>query len=253
MRISASEWVLGDRPTAIRRAAAAGFDAIELDAIPGIDIAALQDDLAAAGLAVPSMCWAWNSESELGSPDPASRARAQTYLRGALEQAHELGASQIVVLPACRKDPWTDEPRIRGLERAAASIAEVLPDTPSDVGIALEGLRRIESFLMNTLDHSALVRSMIGHDDRVGLLADWYHVVVEEIDPVASMRQHAEAISLVHLAATERGPLLADSVGAAELAAQLRDMPAVRSYTIEYNVGDDDAALAQSLIFARSV
>lgn len=253
MRISVSEWVLGDRPTALRRAVAAGFDAIELDAIPGADTVALREELASAGLSVPSMCWAWNSDAELGSPDRASRARAQSYLRGALEQAHELGADQIVVLPACRNTPWQDEPRIRGFERAASAIAEVLPDTPAGVGIALEGLRRVESFLMNTLDHSALMRSMIGMDNRVGLLADWYHLVAEEVDPVEAMTRHADAISLVHLAATERGPLLAESVGASDLTVQLRTMPAVASYTIEYNVGDDDAALAASLAFARSV
>jgi len=88
---------------------------------------------------------------------------------------------------------------------------------------------------------------------RVGLLADWYHLVVEEVDPIAAMQAHAEAITLVHLAATARGPLLASSTGAAELTAQLRRMPRVGSYTIEYTVGDDDAALAESLVFAQSV
>jgi sugar phosphate isomerase/epimerase len=252
MLISASEWVLGDRPTAIRRAVAAGFGAIELDAVPGADLGALRDQLAEAQLVVPSLCWSWNSENELGSPDAASRAAAQDYLRAALEQAHELGASQLVVIPACRKEPWLDEARIRGLERAAQSIAEVLPDAPGTVTLALEGLRREESFLMNTLDHSALLRSMIG-DDRVGLLADWYHLVAEEIDPLASLRQHADAITLVHLAATARGPLVQASAGATGLVEQLRVMPAVRSYTLEFIVGDDDALLADSLAFARQV
>jgi sugar phosphate isomerase/epimerase len=252
MLISSSEWVLGDRPTALRRSSAAGFTAIELDAIPGAELNPLRDQLAEAGLAVPSLCWSWNSESELGSPDAASRAAAQRYLLAALEQAHDLGAAQVVVLPACRNEPWIDEPRIRGLERAAASIAAVLPDAPTDVTLALEGLRREESFLMNTLDHSALLSAMIG-DDRVGLLADWYHLVAEEIDPIASLRDHADAITLVHLAATKRGPLVASSPGAADLVNQLRLMPAVRSYTLEFIVGDDDSLLADSLTFAAGI
>jgi len=253
MLISASEWVLGDRPTALRRSTAAGFGAIELDAIPGADLNELRDQLAEAKLTVPSLCWSWNSENELGSPDAASRAGAQAYLHAALEQAHELGATQLVVLPACRKEPWADEPRIRGLERAAASIAAVLPDAPAGVSLALEGLRREESFLMNTLDHSALLRSMIG-DDRAGLLADWYHLVAEEIDPIASLKQHADNITLVHLAATERGPLVASSTYAAELAEQFRVMPAVQSYTLEFIIGaDDDAPLVDSLAFAATL
>ena len=252
MLISASEWVLGDRPTALRRASAAGFGAIELDAIPGADIDALREQLAEAELVVPSLCWSWNSQSELGSPDAASRVAAQNYLRASLEQARELGAFHLVVLPACRNEPWLDEPRIRGLERAASAIAEVLPDAPAEIMLALEGLRREESFLMNTLDHSALLKSMIG-DDRVGLLADWYHLVAEEIDPIASLKQHADDISLVHLAATARGPLLDSTTGAHELVEQLRVMPAVRSFTLEFMVGDDDALLADSLTFAATI
>ncbi len=252
MEISASEWVLGDRPTALRRAAAAGFGAIELDAVPGADLDVLRAQLADAGLTVPSLCWSWNSAAELGSPDAASRAAAQDYLLASLVQAHELGASQLVVIPACRKEPWADEPRIRGLERAAASIAAVLRDAPADITPAVECLRREESFLMNTLAHAALLKTMIG-DDRVGLVADWYHLVAEEIDPVAALREHADDISLVHLAATARGPLLETSTGAADLVEQLRVMPRVRSYTLEFIVGDDDAALADSLAFAQRI
>jgi len=253
MLISASEWVLGDRPTALRRASAAGFSAIELDAVPGADLDELRDQLAEAKLSVPSLCWSWNSENELGSPDASSRAGAQAYLHAALEQAHELGATQLVVIPACRKEPWADEPRIRGLERAAASIAAILPDAPAGVSLALEGLRREESFLMNTLDHSALLRSMIA-DDRVGLLADWYHLVAEEIDPMASLREHAENITLVHLAATERGPLVASSTYAVELAEELRAMPAIGSYTLEFMIGEsNDEQLVESLAFAATL
>lgn len=253
MQISASEWVLGDRSTALSRAHGNGFDAIELDAIPGADMDELQDALNVAGLAVPSLCWAWDSERELGSPDAASRAGAQSFLRGALEQAHELGATQVVVLPACRNEPWIDEPRIRGLERAAESISRVLPDAPAGVTIALEGLRRSESFLMNTLDHSALLREMIGIDERVGLLADWYHLVTEELDPIEAMRRHAEHITLVHLAARARGPLVESSPCSDELVEQLRSMPSVRSLTLEFDVGEDDEALRQALAFADSI
>ncbi|RUR01763.1 sugar phosphate isomerase/epimerase family protein [Labedella endophytica] len=253
MFISASEWVLGDRPTAFRRAREAGFDAIELDATPDVDVARLRDELAEAGLIVPSLCWAWNSESELGSPDPASRARAQAYLRASLELAHELGTSQLVVLPACRNTAWTlDEIRLRGLERAAASISEVLVDAPADVSLALEGLRRSESFLMNSLADSDRLRTMID-DDRAGLLADVYHLAYEELDPIESLQRYAEKITLVHLAAPARGPLLGTTPGVDAIVDQVRAMPGVRSVTLEFEVGDDDAALADSHRFAASI
>ncbi|RWZ68144.1 sugar phosphate isomerase/epimerase [Labedella populi] len=253
MLISASEWVLGDRPTAIRRARAAGFEAIELDATPGVDVPRLAESLADAGLAVPSLCWAWNSEDELGSPDPESRRRAQRYLLGSLELARELGASQLVTLPACRKVAWSlDETRMHGIERAAASISEVLADAPAEVSLALEGLRREESFLMNSLADADVLRSMID-DDRVGLVADVYHLAYEELDPIASLQRFEDVITLVHLAEPARTPLLATSPGVDTLVDRLRAMPGVRSATLEFEVGDDDAALAASAEFARTI
>ncbi|WP_166408779.1 sugar phosphate isomerase/epimerase family protein [Labedella phragmitis] len=253
MLISASEWVLGDRPTALRRARAAGFDAIELDATPGVDVDRLKHELTEAELSVPSLCWAWNSEDELGSPDADSRRRAQRYLLGSLELAHELGASQLVTLPACRKVAWTlDETRMRGIERAADSISEVLADAPAEVSLALEGLRREESFLMNSLADADVLRSMID-DDRVGLVADVYHLAYEELDPIASLQRFADVITLVHLAEPTRTPLLATSPGVSGLVDQLRVMPGIRSATLEFEVGDDDAALAASVVFARTL
>jgi sugar phosphate isomerase/epimerase len=253
MLISSSEWVLGDRPTALARTRAAGFDAIELDATPGVDLARLRDDLAEAGLVVPSLCWGWSSERELGSPDAASRRTAQEYLRDSLELAASLGASQLVVLPACRNTPWDDdEPRERGLERAGAAIAEVLADAPADVTVALEALHREESFLMNTLDDAQRLRALVG-DARVGLVADLYHMVHEEDDMLAALRRHADAITLVHLAARERGPLLASTPGIEAIVAELRALPSARSATLEFLVRDDDALLAESIAFARTL
>lgn len=253
MLISSSEWVLGDRPTAFRRSCEAGFEAIELDATPGVDVARLSDDLAADGLVVPSLCWGWSSERELGSPDGASRRAAQDYLLGSLELAEELGASQLVVIPACRNTPWdADEPRERGLERAGSAIAEVLADAPAKVSLALEGLHREESFLMNTLGDANHLRSLID-DRRVGLVADLYHMVHEEDDLIASLHEHRDVVTLVHLAARERGPLLAETPGVDALLRALRDLPAVRSATLEFLVRDDDALLAESVAFAKTI
>lgn len=253
MLISASEWVLGDRPTAFRRSTAAGFEAIELDATPGVDLARLRDDLAAAGLTVPSLCWGWSSERELGSPDAASRRAAQDYLLASLEFAVEVGAAQLVVLPACRNEPWNpDEPREAGIERAASAIAEVLADAPADVRVALEALHREETFLMNTLDQADALRTQID-DARVGLVADLYHMVHEEQDALEALRRHDAVISLVHLAARERGPLLATTPGIDELVTELRALSGARSATLEFLVRDDDALLAQSVEFARTI
>ncbi len=148
MQIASSEWVLGDRSRALARTAAAGLTAIELDARPDLDSATVRRSLDQHCLTAPSLCWQWNPDAELGSPDRASRSAAQRYLRGALEQAAELGSGQLVVVPACRETPWQDEPRQAGIERAAAAIREVLVDAPAQVGLSIEALSTDESFLL---------------------------------------------------------------------------------------------------------
>jgi sugar phosphate isomerase/epimerase len=253
MIIAASEWVLGDRLVAFRRARNAGFTAIELDAIPGTDIDALRASLNEFGLAVPSLCWMWNAENELGSPEASSRLAAQKYLLASLEQARELGATQLVVIPACRSVPWDHhESRHRGIERAADSISAVLTDAPENILLALESLRREESFLMNTLDESDHLRRMLD-DRRVRLLADVYHMAHEEDDMIGALRAHAEHVSLLHFAAPERGPMLPTSPGIDGLVDSIRTIDSIQSMTLEFIVGEDDALLARGLDFAATV
>jgi sugar phosphate isomerase/epimerase len=248
--IASSEWVLGDRDQALSRTLAAGLTAIELDARPELDADKLRSHLAEQGLTVPSMCWRWAPEAELGSPDPGSRAAAQRYLLGAMTQAADLGASQVVVIPACRTTPWQDEPREAGIERAASAIREVLTDAPPDVRLSLEALRTDESFLLNTLDEADELRAMVD-DDRAALLADLYHLVVLEgpLDEVVAA--HADRISLVHFAAADRSGVTAATPRVDEVVATLRAAGFAGSVTLEYVV-PDDVDLARAAAFARA-
>ena len=98
-----SEWTLEAASTgyAIERVAAAGYPAIEIAAVPELDVGAARERLDARGLTVSSMCWIG-----LGYPDrdcahesELVRRRAGDYLRLCLEQAHALGAGTLVLVP----------------------------------------------------------------------------------------------------------------------------------------------------------
>ncbi|AQA03350.1 hypothetical protein BVC93_14050 [Mycobacterium sp. MS1601] len=251
MQIASSEWVLGNRDRALARTAAAGLTAIELDARPDLDSAAVRSSLAEYGLTAPSLCWQWNPDAELGSPDRTSRSDAQRYLRGALEQAAELGAAQLVVVPACREIAWQDEPRRAGVERAASAIREVLRDAPAEVGLSIEALRTDESFLLNTLDEADDLRVLID-DERAALLADLYHLAALDGDLDSLVSAHADKVSLVHFAAADRARVSPATPGIAEVISALARAGFAGSVTLEYTV-PDDRDLAQAAAFATQV
>lgn len=238
-RLSSSEWVLGDRRQALERTVAAGLRAIELDASPEQGSDVIGRRLEDAGLHVNSLCWRWNPEAELGSPDGAARAAAQRYLLASLQQAHELGAGQLVVVPACRALPWRDEPREHGIDRAAGAIREVLRDAPADVDISLEALRGDESFLLNTLDEADELRLLVD-DPRARLLADVYHLAALDGELPDLLRPHVGAISLVHWAAPDRSRVRTDTPHALAVVEVLAAGGFAGPITLEYTVPDDE-------------
>jgi sugar phosphate isomerase/epimerase len=248
IQIASSEWVLGDRDQAMTRTAAAGLTAVELDARPDLDSESVRLALCERGLSAPSLCWQWNPTAELGSPDGASRLGAQRYLAAAMEQAEHLGATQLVVVPACREIPWQNEPRQAGIARAASAIREVLRDAPARVHLSLEALRTDESFLLNTLDEADQLREMID-DDRVALLADLYHLADLDGNLDDIVGAHADKVSLVHFATADRTGVTSTTLGVAEVISVLTAAGFDGSVTLEYTVPDDDD-LRQAAAFA---
>jgi D-psicose/D-tagatose/L-ribulose 3-epimerase len=205
--LSVSEWTLeaASPAEAIDRVAAAGYPAIEIAAFPELDVAAARERIDAHGLTVPSMCWIG-----LGYPDrdcahesDRVRRRAGDYLRRCLEQGHALGAGTLVLVPTFRTEPdatgWEAE-----LERAAQTIAGAVNDAAAaGIVIALEALNRYETHLLRTLDEAEQLRRLID-SPYVQLMADVFHMNIEEDSIPAVIRAHAEHIVHVHLADNQR-------------------------------------------------
>jgi D-psicose/D-tagatose/L-ribulose 3-epimerase len=205
--LSVSEWTLGATSTAqaIDRVAAAGYPAIEIAAVPGLDLRAARERLDARGLTVSSMCWIG-----LGYPDrdcahesERVRRKAGDYLRLCVEQAHALGAGALVLVPTFRTVPDTTG-RDAELNRAAETISGVIDSGAADgVLIALEALNRYETHLLRTLADADELRRLIDAPN-VRLMADVFHMNIEEDSIAASLRDHSEHIVHVHLADSQR-------------------------------------------------
>jgi sugar phosphate isomerase/epimerase len=205
--LSVSEWTLGAASTgeAIDRVAAAGYPAIEIAAVPELDVRATRERIEARGLTVSSMCWIG-----LGYPDrdcahesERVRRKAGDYLRLCLEQAHALGAGTLVLVPTFRTEP-DGTGRDAELDRAAHTIGSAIAGIPTDgLNVALEALNRYETHLLRTLDDADELRRLIGSPN-VRLMADVFHMNIEEDSIAAPLRFYAEHIVHVHLADSQR-------------------------------------------------
>jgi sugar phosphate isomerase/epimerase len=205
--LSVSEWTLAAASTseAIDRVAAAGYPAIEFAAVPELDAPVARERLDAHGLIASSMCWIGLGYPERDCAHESERVRRQAgdYLRRCLEQAHALNANTLVLVPTFRTQP-DGAGREAELERAARTISGAIDDgAAGEVVIALEALNRYETHLLRTLADADELRRLID-SPQVQLMADVFHMNIEEDSIAATLRAHGEHIAHVHLADNQR-------------------------------------------------
>jgi sugar phosphate isomerase/epimerase len=183
-------------------ARAAGFDGLELRdaARPGLDAVR-----GAAPTACPEL-GGW-----LGDFDAARRRRAIDDLRRQLDGIAALGGRGVITPAAWgmftrRLPPFEEPPRTPEQDREV--LLEGLGQVGShaaDAGVVLllEPLNRYEDHMVNTVaDALELVRAV--GSDGVRVLADTYHMNIEEDDPCAALRASGDALGAVHLSDSNR-------------------------------------------------
>lgn len=205
--LSVTQWVFGREPLeqTAQRLAEAGYDGIELsgepDDLKAPDVRRVVEPL---GLAVTSICGIYTPERDLSHSDSSIRRKAVDYVRRCANLGAELGAKVVIVVPTAvgRTQPGSDEQSEFGW--AAESIAAAAEGIPAGgPKLVLEALNRYETYLVNSLDRADELRRAIGHP-RVSLMADLFHMNIEEEDVVGAVRSHARHIAHVHLADSNR-------------------------------------------------
>jgi sugar phosphate isomerase/epimerase len=142
-------------------------------------------------------------------PQPEERARALDELKEAMTLAGRIGALGVVFVPHFSApmlpdlSPWMD---VISLERnlLAAQLVE-LADHAQKAGVQLwvESVNHYETHLLNTLADSASLVAPISHPN-LGIVADLFHMALEEEDLSSAIFNHAKLIGHVHLADSNR-------------------------------------------------
>jgi sugar phosphate isomerase/epimerase len=181
----------------------AGFDGLELRdaARPGLD---------AVRGAAPSVCP--ELDGWLGDFDAAGRRRAVDGLRRQLDGIAALGGRGAITPAAWgmftrRLPPFDEPPRTPEQDREVllAGLAELGAHAEQAGAVLLfEPLNRYEDHMVNTVAQAAELVRATG-SPAVRILADTYHMNIEEDDPCAALRDAGDLLGAVHLSDSNRG------------------------------------------------
>jgi sugar phosphate isomerase/epimerase len=190
-----------------------GFEAVEL--VGGRDIKTLkarteevQRALDGHTVEVSSLCGV--SEPNYLAPDVDVRKKAVADYKEALKIAGELGCVGPIFVPVFGppkiESPWPLE-SAEELEKEilCAIISELAPVAAEHgTNIVLEPLNRYETHLVNSLQDAVEIMDLSGNPDGLKIMADFFHMNIEEPDIAASIRDAGHRICHVHLADSNR-------------------------------------------------
>ncbi len=194
-----------DVAESIDRLARLGYDAVEVEGEPEKhDPKRIKKLAADAGLAVGSVCPNFTAERDLSHPDEDVRNTALAYLREVSGFAAELGAPLFIVAPTAypRVQPianphdewlWAVE-GIRKVGEHAASLG---------VDLTLECWNRYGTYMLNRLDEGARMWRETGLTNG-GIMADTFHMNVEERSIPGAIRDFGALLNHVHLSDSNR-------------------------------------------------
>lgn len=199
-----------------------GYDGVEVPILAPetIDVALIRDALAGSGLACTASTALPAGASLLEADE---RETGLAFLRDCLAIAGALGAAVLCGPLYAPVGQHRHAPTGEEREHFVAAMRELAPDADRlGVRLAIEPLNRFETGFLNTVDDGVRLVERIDRP-AVGLLADTFHMNVEERAVPAALRRALPALSHVHLSANDRGTVGTGHLPWREIAAALQD------------------------------
>jgi len=202
-----------DLPTACRKAAALGFDAVEIfapgpDALDVADVRKLTGDLGLSVAAVGTGAGWVKHKLHLVLPDATLRRKAIDFIKSIVDMGAALNSPAII---GSMQGRWSAN-IAEGLPRDAAM--SVLREALNELGehasqhkqvLLYEPLNRYETNMVNTTAAGLeLLQSLA--TGNVKLLSDLFHMNIEEVNIAGALRSGGSAVGHVHFVDSNRRP-----------------------------------------------
>ncbi|HEX3997593.1 MAG TPA: sugar phosphate isomerase/epimerase family protein [Pirellulales bacterium] len=216
-----------DLPAACRSASELGFDAIEIfppapEAVEEISVRRLLDENGLKLAAVGTGAGWVRHKLHLCLPEADKRVAARDFIRRTIDAAGKLGASTII---GSMQGRWSE---LVSREAALGYLAESLGELGEHArkhGVPLfyEPLNRYETNLCNSLESGVELLESLSTDN-VRLLADLFHMNIEEPNIAVAIRTAGRHIGHVHFVDSNRRPAGSGHIDYAPVAAALREI-----------------------------
>ncbi len=204
---SVTQWIYGNEPLeeSLKRLKKYGYDGVELAGEPDTtDLRAVKRLLAQYQLTCSSICGIYTAQRDLSSSRQETREQAVQYVKACIDMADELDAKLVIVVPSAvgKLSPETTYEQewafaVEGLKEAGSYAQE------KGIGIAVEALNRFETYLVNKLSVAKRLVEEVNVPS-VRLMADLFHMNIEERNHAEALRDIASYLIHVHIADNTR-------------------------------------------------
>lgn len=204
---SATQWIYGDESLedSLKRLNKYGYEGVELAGEPdSIDIETTKQLLTKYNLKCSSICGIYTPERDLSSANEQVRKNAVEYVKKCVNLAKNLNASTVIVVPTCVGKVQPETTIEEEWNYAVAGVKEAgLYAEKQNIKLALETLNRYETYLANNLELGLRFVKEVDLES-VNIMADLFHMSLEERDMIQSLKKISSYLVHVHIADNTR-------------------------------------------------
>ena len=213
MQYSISNWIYAteDLEKSFQRLAKYKYDAVELEGEPDkekYEPKKVKKMLQRHSLKVSSIAgmYPWKEEikRDLASSDKKIREQTIIYLFKCIDYAQLMGAKLVIVVPAAVSKTAPSLSKKEDWKNSVKAVQEVAKYAEKkDILLAIEPINRYETYLVNSVQ-DALGYSREVNSSHVKIMADTFHMNIEERDIPEAIRIAGNNLINVHIADSNR-------------------------------------------------
>ena len=202
---SMTQWIAGNEAIeeSFKRLGRFGYDGIEFAAEPETsDVSYLRELMSQYDLACTSLCGIFPESRDLSG----SGQEGVSYVKASIDMAAALGAPYLIVVPSPvgRTAPPPGSDYKESWDRAVRNVRTAADYAGAkNVKLAVEALNRYETYLVNSMEKNLAFVREVNHP-AVKLMADCFHMSIEERSISESLRMVSDYLVHVHIADNTR-------------------------------------------------